>query len=339
MMAIALSIGQMGGQMLPESCDSVQSKALQQSAHDALVQRQYDLALQRFQMAFTACPGERSLLLELSQTQLSRRDFAQAIRAAQRYVEGDPRSVPGHLALANAYLMALKLPEAKLQAKQILEIEPENGSALKILGNAAYLSGTFIEAKDTFIQLLERHPEDTEAAYMLGRVYYQEGLILEAKGQFQRVLKLDPRFYKAWDNLGLCDQALGDNEKATRHFLTAIKLVEKDHPDYDWAYANLAELLLANGDAEQAFRAVSMAADRNPKSPRNFYLGGKALDKLGKDDLALSWLQRSAALDPNYPEPLYLLSLIYHRLGDEQKAADARNQFLAVKTRQPEKRR
>jgi tetratricopeptide (TPR) repeat protein len=150
---------------------------------------------------------------------------------------------------------------------------------------------------------------------------------------------MNPRAYKAWYNLGHCYQALGDTEAATRHFLTAIKLVEKDHPDYDWAYANLSELLLKSGDADKAYAAAAKAADRNPMSARNFFLGGKALDKLGKTDLALNWLQRSAALDPSYPEPYYLLSRLYQRLGDKEKAEEASRKFSALKAAQPGKKR
>src|SRR5690242_21219366 len=49
----------------------------------------------------------------------------------------------------------------------------------------------------------------------------------QAIGQFERVLRLNAHSYKAYDNLGLCYAAKGDNDKATRYFLTAIKLVDR----------------------------------------------------------------------------------------------------------------
>ena len=109
------------------------------------------------------------------------------------------------------------------------------------------------------------------------------------------------------------------------------KIIEKNHVSYDWPYANLSDLLFKNGNAQQAFDAASKAANMNPSSARNFYLGGKALERLGKTDLALNWLQRSAALDPNYAEPQYLLAQIYHRLGKEEQAATARKRFERAK--------
>lgn len=280
-------------------------EALQQSARHAMQARQFDVAIQSFQSALSACPADRRL----------------------------------QIALGNAYFMGGHFQQAKDVALKILRSDPGNAAALEIKANSEYLLGDSGAAIDTFIGLLDRHPENESAAYMLGRIYYQEDSIDQAIGQFERVLRLNAYSYKAYDNLGLCYEAKGDNDKATRYFLTAIKLVEKNDPDYDTVYADLAELLLKTGDTQKAFDAASIAANRNSMSARNFYLGGKALDQLGKTKLALNWLQRSAALDPNYPQPLYLLSRIYHKLGEKQKAEEAQKKFIELQAKLPVKRR
>ncbi len=235
------------------------------------------------------------------------------------------------LTQANASFKAQRFTEAKDLADQVLKADPANPAALEIKGNVQYLQGDTSAAIGTFIGLLEAHPQNQEAPYMLGRIYYQEGLLDQATGQFERLLKLNPASYKAFDNLGLCYAAKGDDEKAMRYMLTAVKLTQTDHPEYDTAYADLAELLLKTGDAPKAFSAASKAADRNPNSARNFYLGGKALDQLGKVDLSLNWLQRSAALDPTYPEPQYLLARIYRKLGKTEEADAAQKKFLELR--------
>jgi tetratricopeptide (TPR) repeat protein len=278
-------------------------------------------------------------LLELSRTYASKRDFDRAISTAQQYLKNDPASIPGRLTLANAYFMAQRLTEARTLALQILQIEPGQAAALKIKGNAEYLLGDTGSAITTFIDLLDRHPNDEDAPYMLGRIYYQASMVDQAMGQFQRVLKIDAHSYKAYDNLGLCYEAKGDNDQALRYFLTAVKLVENDHPEYDSAYADLAELLLKTDNAQKAYDAASKAAKRNPYSARNFYLGAKALQQLGKFDLCINWLQRSIALDPNYPEPEYLLAHVYRQLGESEKAEQARKKFLEAKAKAPGPRR
>jgi tetratricopeptide (TPR) repeat protein len=320
-------------------CDLTLSNSLDRSAREAMAGRHYNVAASRFEAAYTACPRQASILLELSQAQTLERNFEQAIAAARRYLEADPGSVPGKLALANACFMAQRFHDARGTALQILKAEPGNSAALKIKGNAEYLSGDANEAINTFVDLLDRHPEDSEAAYMLGRIYYQESMVDQAIGQFERVLRTDPRSYKSYDNLGLCFEAKGDNDKATRYFLMAIKVAEENHAIYDWPYANLSDLLFKTGDPERAFDAASKAANLNPQSARDFYLGGKALEKLGKTDLALNWLHRSTALDPAYAEPEYLLAQIYNRLGQQEKADAARKRFLAAKSRLPAARR
>ena len=320
-------------------CNLLHSTELEESGRQALGNKQYAAAANAFQQAFDACPAQHTALLALSEANTYRREFGLAIEAGRRYLELEPDSVPGRLALANAYFMAQRLPEALEQAEAALKTEPAQPTALKLKGNIDYLSGRLDSALNSFVLLLDRHPQDPEAAYMLGRIYYQEGRIDYAIGQFQRVLKIDPASYKAYDNLGLCYQANGDTETAIRYFLASIKLVEKDHPDYDWAYANLADLLVEKGDAEKAFSAASKAADRNPYSARNFYLGAKALWKLGKTELCLNWLQRSVSLDPNYPEPQYLLARVYTQLGQDAEAKAALERFRALKASAPRQRK
>ncbi|PYT32981.1 MAG: hypothetical protein DMG58_09040 [Acidobacteria bacterium] len=321
------------------TCDDSRSASLRDEARRAFQKRQYEQAAVQFRQAFGACPRQSALLLELSEAQARARHFPEAIRTAQQFLESQHGSIPGRLALANAYFMAQCFEEARQQAALVLKADPAQPAALKLRGNIEYLVGEFDHAEDTFISLLDKYPGDEEAPYMLGRIYYQQGRFDYAIGQFQRALKIDPQSYKAYDNLGLCYQALGDSEMATRHFLTAIKMVEKDHPDYDWAYANLANLLLEKGDAQQAFAAASKAADRNPMSARNFYIGGKALCKLEKTDLCMNWLERSVSLDPNYPDPLYLLAKVYGQLGQEQKAKQTLEKFREVKAKAPAVRR
>jgi tetratricopeptide (TPR) repeat protein len=329
-----------GHETTAPSCDLARSMALVQSGHSAFERRDFQVAAQQLRAALDACPGrQRGIVPEMAQALAYINHSQQALEILQELLGSDPSSIPGRLALANVYLIAQRLGEAKREVESVLAIDPSQPAALKMKANLAYLAGNFEEARDTLIKVLERFPNDEDGSYMLGRIYYQESRIDHAMGQFERVLKINPRSYKAYDNLGLCYQARGETDKAIHSFLASIKLVEKDHPEYDWPYANLANLLLDNGDAGKAFAFASRAANRNPNSARSFYIGGKALCQLNKTDLCVNWLQRSAALDPSYPEPLYLLARTYHRLGQEQKAEEAREKFSALKAKQPTQRR
>ena len=320
-------------------CNPSVSEPLEKAGLKAMSTHEYALAGQRYAEAFAACPEKRSLLLGLAQAQISGRKFDEAIRTAGRYLEQYPGSVEGRVILANAYFMAQRLKEAMAESEAILQDHADEPPALKIKANAAYLLGESALARDTLIRLLDRHPGDEDGAYMLGRIYYQDGLIDLAIGQFERVVRINPTSYKALDNLGLCYQASGDDEKATRYFLAAIKLVEKDHPEYEWPYANLADLLLKKGDAQRAFDAASKAVNRNPMSARSFYIGAKALDRLGKPELALNWLQRAVALNDSFSDAWYFLSRVYRELHQTDQAEAALRKFRESKANEPAHRR
>ena len=320
-------------------CDKENSQVTAQRAREALSGADPAMAATLFRRAYEACPSQRNLLLEAAEAYTRKRDFDPAIKSANEFLQLEPNSVAGRLALANALFMAQRWKESGPAIERVLELDPENMTALLLKANNFYLIGESGKAEDTLVRILEKHPNSVEAAYTLGRIYYMDDRGDYAMAQFQRVLKLDPKNYKAWDNLGLCYEAAGDAEMAIRHFLTAIKLVEKDHPEYDWPYANLAELLIKQNDHERAYQAATMAAKRNPYSARNFFLGGKALAKLGRTGDARKWLERSTKLDPNYPDPLYLLGQVYMRLGEKEKAKETLARFREVKAKAPKKRR
>ncbi len=320
-------------------CDLRGSDVQRQSGEHAFEKRQFADAAKSFQAAYDLCPSQHAMLLRLSESDLRRHDPPAAVEAARQFLRLEPDSIAGKLAVANALLMAQRWQEALNAADSILQENHNESEALKIKANVQYLSGHSEEAVSTFLTLLDQHPTDQEGAYMLGRIYYQEGRIEQAAGLFQRVLKMNPKSFKALDNLGLCFEALGEKDTAARYFLTAIKTAEEGGETYDWAYANLANLLLEKGDAVQAFAAASKATNRNPYSARDFYLGGKALQQLGKDDLSIRWLERSAALDPKYPDPLYLLGRVYMKVGQKAKAEAALEKFRTVKAAAPRERK
>jgi tetratricopeptide (TPR) repeat protein len=112
-----------------------------------------------------------------------------------------------------------------------------------------------------------------------------------------------------------------------QHFLKALDLVHKQHPEYDVVYANAANFFIDRSEFEKAFQLAAEAAKRNPNSARNFFLTGKALVKLEKHDISIRWFQRAAELDPTYTEPRYWLAQVYRKLGKMEEAGRELEKF------------
>jgi tetratricopeptide (TPR) repeat protein len=243
------------------------------------------------------------------------------------------------LALGQAQLLARHPADALASLDRIQTDKPEYVPALKVKAKALYLLARDGEAEDTLKRALARAPNDAEIPYSLGRIYYQQSRHAEAAEMFRRATAMDARDYKAWDNLGLASEALGDVAQAQQHYLKAISLVYKDHPEYDVVYANFADLLIKLGNFQRAFDLAAEAAQRNAGEPRNFFLAGKALVQAGRSDLSVRWFEQAIKLDPDYPEPHYLLSQAFRKLGRLADADRELKSFEAATARAPKERR
>ena len=293
------------GVVAQDAASSAACDAAIATARTAYERREYSAARTAFADALPSCGTRSPLLLALAQAELLDRD------------------VPAALATLN-----------RLEALGRLDVP-----ALKVRARALYLVARDRDAELTLLAAATTAPTDPEIPYDLGRIYYQQQRHQEAKLAFERAVTLDARAYKAWDNLGLTEEALGDADAATRHYARAMAIAQTEAPGYDVVYANYADLLIKEGQYQRAFDAAAEAATRNAADARNFVLAGKALARLGAHDVALRWLSQAATLDPDLPEPHYLLARSYRQLGRLDEARASLAAFQAAAARAPQVRR
>jgi tetratricopeptide (TPR) repeat protein len=232
-----------------------------------------------------------------------------------------------------------QLPAALSTVDHCLQLQPWHAPSLVLKGNLLYLLSRDVEAMALLEDVLKRDGSLNDARYALGRIYYANGRHPQAVDQFSAIVKADPAHYRAWDNLGLALEGAGRIDDAIKAHLRSIALVSTAHRDYDWAYANLAELLMKQDQNRRAFDLAVEAVERNPSSARNAYLAGKALTRLDRWPQAERWLRRSAELDASYPEPHYLLGQLLVRGGKRELADEEFARFKQLRAAEPEKRR
>ena len=227
--------------------------------------------------------------------------------------------------LARAYLVAGQFEKSLAVSSGLIVWHPGSVAGWRAKADAHYLLAQDDEAEASLLRALEIEPGNEDATYSLGRMYYYRSRYLQASALFSNLIARNPTYYKAWDNLGLCQEGMGQLEAARKSYLRSIALVQKAHPKYDWAYANLSALLLKTGENRQAFDLAVEAATRNPNGAQNFYLAGKALVRLDQWERSERWLVKAAELDEAYPEPHYLLGQVYRRL---EKKSESQAEFL-----------
>lgn len=277
--------------------------------------------------ALLATTGECSFVLSAAGKLYAERRFEEAsaqFEQAHR-ICGQPRVTL--LALAKVRLMLQRPDQALAAVDELLVLQPRDVEALKLKGDIGYLLGREEDAEKALGEVLAIQPDHDEAEYALARIRYQQNRFPEAIERFERILKRHPDHYRAHDNLALCHAAQQQDALAIQHFSKALALVHKAHPEYDTVYANASNFFFERGEFEKAFQLGAEAAQRNPKYARNFFLTGKALVKLEKQELSIRWFKQAAELEPTYKEPHYWLATVYRKLGDTEQAARALEKF------------
>lgn len=288
--------------------------------------------------ALLAQSGECPVLLERARKAYEAREFVVAAADFERALPICPNRGQVLLALGQAQLLGQHMEASVATLRQLTALEPRNVMAHKVLGDALYLSGQEIDAEKSFQAALAVDARNEAALYALGRMYYQQKRYPEAARQLEKVLEDNPKNYRAHDNLALCYDAMRQDSDALRHFFKALDLVHKEHPEYDSAYANLADFYLKRDQFEKAFQLAAEAAQRNPAPARNCFLTGKALVRLEKPELSLRWLERAVKLDPSYSQARYLLAQVYRKLGREEDARRELEKFREL-SEKPQTRR
>ena len=193
-------------------------------------------------------------------------------------------------------------------------------------------------ARPELEKLAATDPGEPRYPYWLGRLDYDAMRFRAAAANLRKALELDPNFMKAYDNLGLTYEGLGQYDDAIRIYQQAIGLNRREPTPSPWPPLNLATLLIKLGRLEQAEVCVQESLRYEPRFPKAHFQMGLLLEKEGQYEEAIRELSRSAKYDPAYPEPHYALGRIYQRIGNKVKASAEWQAFQEVKKENAQER-
>lgn len=179
-------------------------------------------------------------------------------------------------------------------------------------------------------------PENAELHYQLARFYYSESRVAESIEEANRALAIFPEYPEAYDNLGLCYQALGEKQRAGESFERAIALSKKLDRKDEWPYLDFAEFLMKQEDVERSIPLLEQALQMNPASAKASYYMGRAMRKLKRNSEARRFLEQALALDAGDPAPYYELAMLFSREGDRARAKPLFERFEALRKRSPD---
>jgi tetratricopeptide (TPR) repeat protein len=97
--------------------------------------------------------------------------------------------------------------------------------------------GEQAEAEQLLREVVEAYPDNHDAAYMLALLLVERQRPAEALTFLERAASGMPRNSRAWYNLGLLRQSLGQDPAARQALIAAVDL-EPENPDYLYALAD-----------------------------------------------------------------------------------------------------
>jgi tetratricopeptide (TPR) repeat protein len=235
-------------------------------------------------------------------------------------IDRDPNSAELLTLLGRVFLIDRKPLNAAIAIKKAEALGPIDEGTRYTLA-LAYISmkrGDW--ARPELERLAASDPANKMYQYWLARLDYDAGQYRAAVERLERVIAADATFVRAYDNLGLCHEALNQPEQALMHYRRGVELNRKATSRSPWPSLNLGTLLRQRGQIEEAEALIREALEYEPTLAQAHYQLGMVLEQRDRINEAVSSLTRAATLDESYADPHYALARIHRRQG---RVADA----------------
>ncbi len=230
---------------------------------------------------------------------------------------GDPATEKvAHVARADAYVAAGKLPEAIIEYRAAVQIDAAYGEARYKLGEAYAQSNNPEAAYPEYVRAADLLPDDPKVQLTAGQYLLLATRYEDARSRARKVIERDPKNVAAHVLLGNALAGLKDYDAATQSLERAIEF----DPNRGLSYATLGAIQSVRGRTPEAEAAYARAIDVDPKSPEaRLALGSYRLqagDTAGAEEAFLAAL----AIEPRNALALRSLASMFVNLSDAGKA-------------------
>lgn len=266
-------------------------------------------------------------------------NFAQADRILNNMILANPNDVTakslyavslakqGKFDMAQSQLNALmpKYPNnANLHfAQGIVNIRRQASSDMEYRNQSENLIKNSIKEFNTALKL---NPKYYPAYNALGVIALNTGNLDKANEFFNKALEIDPTYATAIDNLGSIDYLNGNYDDARKKFLKAITI----NPNSSTAFFHLAQVYDKKSLYSKGLDALDHSLRLKPNSSVAYNLRGEILKKQGNENAAIEAFKKSIAVKPENTKPYMNLATIYEKRFDNELAIANLKSALAV---------
>ncbi len=185
--------------------------------------------------------------------------------------------------------------------------------------------GSYQDAIEQFSKAIELKPEYTDAYIARAGVYETLGEKEKALEDYKRTLVFDTKDGMIYYHAGKLCYELGKYEEAVELLDKSIETMKKPVAPYHTKIS----ALMALGKYEEALAAANKLLDLK-KNATNYYLRGRAYEKLENLQAAVNDYLMAERLSPNYIEPHLALAGIYLQENKLEQAMRECNTTLSL---------
>jgi Flp pilus assembly protein TadD len=168
------------------------------------------------------------------------------------------------------------------------------------------------------------NPKLSEASSLLGVAYWRKGLRDLAQRSFETAVNIDNHDAQNLNNLGFLLYENGDYENASKYLKRAAKLASNDVRIWN----NLGLVQSERGHFDDAYKSFARAQG---EYKGHLHVAAQ-LERSGAIKKAIKHLERAVALQPNSPDVLARLIVLYDSNGNEKQAQTARTSLETLRT-------
>lgn len=260
--------------------------------------KQYDLAINKYQLALEKKPRDISVLFDLSSAFYLNKDLVHASETLEIIIKEEPDN---YSALCDLGLINNQLQNSEL-------------------GNAYLLNAINVDKNNPI------------AFNNIGASYLDQNKFKEAITFFKKAQKADKNFVYSYINLGSAYAFIDDHSKALKNFYKVIDL----DPNIIEAYSNIAGVLNKQKEFDKAEEFCKKALRINPDDVNTLCNLGTSLIEQKKYKEAEKVLEKSIKLDPKHIKSIYNYGIALTNINKFFKAKKAYMKAIDIQSLIPD---
>ncbi len=222
------------------------------------------------------------------------------------------------IALVAIFIILTGCSSARRTEKKVSDMQ--TAQAHMRIGMRFLDNGDFGQALKELKQAYQGIKNDPVLVNAIGLAYKGLKDFKSAEDYFRDALKLEPGFFDTHNNLGVLYAETGQYDKAKSHFVEVLK--NKAYPTPELAHYNLALIFIKENKKDLAISELQKSVEIAPDFLYSYLQLGLLYKDTKRYNDSLDIFQRALAIQPDIPQFIYNIAQVYELKNNRPAAVE-----------------